>query len=79
MIGHVDDTAGALSAESKRANEVKEAAAGCAMYICVAVEFLVLMILIVFAAMWANEELMQIEMVLFIFYYYYYSNNYYLY
>ena len=49
--GQVDDTADALTAESKRANEVREKAASCGMYICVAVEFLVLMILIVFVAM----------------------------
>ena len=48
---NVDDTADALTAESKRANEVREKAASCGMYICVAVEFLVLMILIVIVAM----------------------------
>jgi hypothetical protein len=51
LEGHVDDTAGALTAESQRANEVREKAGGCAMYVCVAVEFLVLMILIVLVAM----------------------------
>lgn len=51
LTDHVDDTADALTTESKRANEVREKAASCGMYICVAVEFLVLMILIVIVAM----------------------------
>lgn len=43
---NVDDTSDALNAEAKHANEVKEKAATCGMYICVAVEVIILLILI---------------------------------
>jgi hypothetical protein len=46
VLVHVDDTAEALQAEARHANEVKEKSATCGMYICIVVEVIVLLILV---------------------------------
>ena len=50
--GHVDSATDALTSEAKHADEVRRKAEGCYMYICVAVEFviIILLLLIGFAA-----------------------------
>mmetsp|Transcript_12743 Transcript_12743/g.19193 ORF Transcript_12743/g.19193 Transcript_12743/m.19193 type:complete len:205 (+) Transcript_12743:55-669(+) len=47
LEGHVDDATDALTSEAKHAEEVRRKAQGCYMYICIAIEFVIILLLLV--------------------------------
>lgn len=46
LEAHVDDATDALTSEARHAEEVKRKAEGCYMYICIAIEFVIIILLL---------------------------------
>jgi t-SNARE complex subunit (syntaxin) len=46
LENNVDDATEALTSEAKHAEEVKRKAEGCYMYICIAIEFVIIILLL---------------------------------